>query len=262
MTGRAIIQSAADGENSIGTSLAARSVPDGTTVLHKGANFAPRGAASPDLSRYSHLLVQNEVPLDDTVAHVRAAGANGVVSVFNPSPMLLPEQLRAFPWDCLSWLIVNEGELLDLLQAMGIAGASAADGADAGDLKETAKRDMLALRNADGFSPSVGIICTLGAQGILCLSPGSENALYLPAGKIQDKVRDTTGAGDCFAGYFVAGLMRDESVEDALKTCLTVSAMAITRTTADIQACAMCVEQPGAMDSYATLAAVRERMTS
>lgn len=172
------------------------------------------------MSRYSHLLVQNEVPLEDTVAHVRAAGANGVVSVFNPSPMLSPEELRAFPWDCLSWLIVNEGELLDLLQAMRIAGSSAAG--PSADLRETAKRDMLALRNAQGFSSSVGIICTLGAQGVLCLPSGATDAMYLPAGKLEDKVRDTTGAGDCFAGYFVAGLMRNESVEDALKTCLTV----------------------------------------
>lgn len=185
--------------------------------------------------------------------------------------MLTPDELRAFPWDCLSWLIVNEGELLDLLAAFGLRGFSAAAGggdnqAGGDELKESAKKDVLSLRQAESFSSSVGIICTLGAQGILCLQPGSgtdNEVMYLEAAKVKDKVRDTTGAGDCFAGYFVAGLMRGESVKEALQTCLTVSLPFIpvrARLIARKQACAMCVEKPGAMESYATLAEVRERM--
>jgi len=32
--------------------------------------------------------------------------------------------------------------------------------------------------------------------------------LYLPTVALEGNVRDTTGAGDCFTGYFVASLMQ------------------------------------------------------
>lgn len=71
------------------------------------------------------------------------------------------------------------------------------------------------------------MICTLGAQGIIYFSPGVDGVKsrsgYLPAAKVLNGVKDTTGAGDCFAGYFAAGLMRGEDLELALQTCLTVS---------------------------------------
>jgi ribokinase len=41
--------------------------------------------------------------------------------------MLTPEELRSFPWDDLSWLIVNEGELMDLLEAFKSAPGSGSE---------------------------------------------------------------------------------------------------------------------------------------
>lgn len=134
--------------------------------------------------------------------------------------MLTPAQLREFPWKHLSWLIVNEGELGDLLLAFG---SSANPGeAKEDELQAKASAGILELHENDYFSKNVGIICTLGAKGILCYEPGKEVG-YLPAAKLQNPVKDTTGAGDCFAGYFVAGLMSGKSLQDALKTCLVVS---------------------------------------
>ncbi|WVQ95977.1 hypothetical protein IAU59_003076 [Kwoniella sp. CBS 9459] len=260
LTGRAIIQSAADGENSI--------------VLHAGANYhIPPSSSStstpPDLSGIAHLLLQNEIPLSSTLSYLTSAGLQGVVSVFNPSPMLTPDQLRQFPWKDLSWLIVNEGELGDLLLAF--SDNSAADGngkAKAGALDENsanliedAKKGILALHRNSFFSQNVGVICTLGSKGILYFDPTTKSeggkdvgvgvgVGYLPAGKLVNPLKDTTGAGDCFAGYFVAGLMERESragdLESVLKTCLT--------------ACAICVENQGAMDSVPARSAVIERL--
>ena len=227
VTGRAIIQSASDGENSIGESLGMPFSLRGwstcmglTIVLHKGANFyIPPTDAAPDVSPYTHLLLQNEIPLPSTLGHLTANSS--LVSIFNPSPMLLPEELRMFPWSNLSWLIVNEGELETLLNHL-----SPSPPLLSGDLVSDAKERIIALNQAEHFSSKVAIICTLGATGILWFDPSKGKEIgHLPAAKV-DKVKDTTGAGDCFAGYFAAGLMAAQGggeIEDVLKGCLTVS---------------------------------------
>ena len=180
--------------------------------------------------------------------------------------MLSPDELRAFPWAHLSWLIVNEGELETLLAALD----PDTPVSQTADVVDTAKANIGRIKSAKGFHRDVSIICTLGAKGIIWSTAGQEEVGQLPAAK-ADVVRDTTGAGDCFAGYFAAGLMRnkgEEGLDQVLKTCLTVRVLIwasgclvvlpmllkpgkieLTET----QACAMCVEKPGAMESYPTL---------
>lgn len=124
-TGRAFIQiSAADGENSI--------------VLLKGANFA-HTAEQDDPAHWlqsgvTHMVLQNEIPLETTMAFARHAAvlktsgdaARRVCTVFNPSPMPTADELRAFPWDGIDVLVVNEGEEHDLLQALDAGTAAPA----------------------------------------------------------------------------------------------------------------------------------------
>lgn len=142
--------------------------------------------------------------------------------------MLTPSELRSFPWKDLSWLIVNEGELCDLLEAFGAVPPKTSE-----QLVERAGQLLQALNTAEGFSSGVSVICTLGAEGIIYFQPpnasggekGSEGVAstgHLPAAKLLNGLKDTTGAGDCFAGYFAAGLMRGEDLEEVLKNCLTV----------------------------------------
>lgn len=220
VTGRAIIQSASDGENSIGALQRFLLTLKLILVLHKGANFfVPPTDAAPDVSPYTHLLLQNEIPLPSTLGFLTANPS--ITSIFNPSPILLPEELRLFPWSNLSWLIVNEGELETLLDHLSPSPPSLS-----GDLISDGKERITALNQAEHFSDSVAIICTLGATGILWFDPKKGRQIgHLPAAKV-DKVRDTTGAGDCFAGYFAAGLMaakEGDGIEEVLKGCLTVS---------------------------------------
>jgi ribokinase len=192
-------------------------------VLHAGANYhIPPEDSDPDLSPYTHLLLQNEIPLDSTLTYLRKAGPQGIQTIFNPSPMLTPEQLRSFPWSDLTWLIVNEGELEDLLHAFG---SNTTDGEDV-EVRLRAEKGLRDLHGCEGFNKRVNVICTLGAKGILYFQPGqSEEIGHLPAAKLLKELKDTTGAGDCFAGYFVAGLMkgRSEGIDKILSTCLTVS---------------------------------------
>jgi ribokinase len=198
-------------------------------VLHAGANshVSPTDT-SPDLSTFTHLLIQNEIPLPSTLSHLTSAGRAGLTTIFNPSPMLSPSELRAFPWSDLTWLIVNEGELETLLEAFG---APLETASTTESIRERANQGLIALHKSGDFARTVSTICTLGAQGILFFQPpsrpsGRPTMGYLPAARLLQPLKDATGAGDCFAGYFVAGLMassKGEGSERILKTCLAVS---------------------------------------
>ncbi|KZV66055.1 Ribokinase-like protein [Peniophora sp. CONT] len=253
-TGRAIIQLTKSGENCI--------------ILHKGANYARQDTESEIagyLSGASHLLVQNEVPLGVTTSALREAGKVGVPSVYNPSPMPADDELRAFPWDCVSYLLVNEGEASALLRAF--SGSSASQGTElkpvmpAGQIGEPnlkvleeAKETLRALIYLPAFSKTT-VVCTLGGAGVLAALPSNTSeSLYLPAVKLEGTTRDTTGAGDCFTGYFVAGLMALGQ-----KGSLGVRELApLLRLST--QAAGMCVEKRGAMESIPERRDVEERL--
>jgi ribokinase len=192
-------------------------------VLHAGANHADSGESTPNLKGFTHLLIQNEIPLDDTLAYLRAAGAAGVTSVYNPSPMPTVDVLRVFPWDCLSILIVNEGELAAIYSSFDSTPVDKSL-----SIADAATAQMHALHRAKGFNERTAIVTTIGPEGVIILDPkgGKPEISSFPAAKVR-KVVDTTGAGDTFAGYFVAMLMEqgdDAAIKDLVPTCLQVSA--------------------------------------
>ncbi|KAJ9119199.1 hypothetical protein QFC22_003691 [Naganishia vaughanmartiniae] len=253
-TGKAIIQRAQDGENSI--------------IILAGANASLPAKPYTSLipPHTTHLLLANEIPLVETLAYLRAAAESreDVTTIYNPSPMPTTKQLAAFPWECVGWLIVNEGELGDIAEA--VFGESSSEGLD-GSVKDAVKY----LTNGKGkdddgektieaanvvakalhtalprLSTStdkntnatvVNIICTLGPSGVLYVRSTATKgeapaAKCLPVAKLLRPIRDTTGAGDCFMGFLAAGLMRlqkeggaeeeqEEKFEGVLKRCLT-----------------------------------------
>ena len=79
--------------------------------------------------------------------------------------------------------------------------------------------------------PHAQIVLTLGAAGVQYRSPTEE--FHLPAPQVE--AVDTTGAGDTFIGYFLQGLTADMTARDAMARA--------------VQAAALCVTRPGAMDS-------------
>jgi ribokinase len=141
--------------------------------------------------------------------HARQIGA---ITIFNPSPLPTLAQLREFPWVHLEWLIINEGEVSDLLKAMGEYPQSTGDADPVAAARELVTR----LHTSKYFSPTLSVICTLGSLGLLALISERTKEerfeiVHMPAAKLDGEVRDTTGAGDCFTGYFVAGLMEEGS---------------------------------------------------
>lgn len=161
------------------------------------------------------------------------------------------DELRAFPWDKLTWLIVNEGEASDLYSVLADSSATSdASGsvsdvggsgfASDGGKAYTALTAYPKVLQLASRIPKTNIVCTLGSAGVLALvrtassSHSSPEIIFLPAAKLQGgKPVDTTGAGDCFTGYMVAGLMQlrersgtgeltKEGVEGVLKRCVQV----------------------------------------
>ncbi|KAH9996251.1 Ribokinase-like protein [Russula vinacea] len=236
VTGRAIIQLTPQGENCI--------------ILHKGANFAlPDLPNDTDrhLTGVSHLLLQNEIPWASTLAYLEHAHARGIVTIFNPSPMPASTQLHAFPWAALSWLIVNEDEA-DSLHRVIVP----VNWPDDNNLW-LAFATLNHLRHG-GHLTSTSVVCTLGAAGVMASICGLKDVLYLPAATLEGDVRDTTGAGDCLTGYFVAGLMESRNKqlsEDEAARLLRLC----------VQAAGMCVERNGAMESIPERVVVDARLS-
>ena len=240
-TGRAIIQVAENGENSI--------------VLFKGANYHNRAPSPADFTPIpTHIVLQNEIPLESTIQYLTLASSDGrnAATIFNPSPLPSEQEISSFPWAKVSWLIVNEGEAEDLLAVLDPQGPNDA-GTEAG-ASSTLRRLSKAIN-----TPTTNVVLTLGASGVISTYhvSSSWDPVHVPSIQLRGATRDTTGAGDCFTGYFVAGLMElfnethshDVGKEEArrlLERCVV--------------AAGMCCEEEGTLDSVPLKVEVEERM--
>ncbi|MCH7726589.1 MAG: ribokinase, partial [Planctomycetes bacterium] len=189
-TGHAIIQVTASGENSI--------------LIHGGANqtldesFVKR--AFDAIEDVDMVVLQNET---SAVRHVLSvAQQRGLPVVFNPAPMT--KGVMKLPLGTLAILIVNE------VEAGGLVGA--------GD------PETLCRRLAERF-PTTLCVLTVGERGAWA-ARGSER-WHDPGRPVQ--AVDTTAAGDTFIGFFLAELLRSESVCHALAMGNQAAAISVTR---------------------------------
>lgn len=204
-TGRAFIQIARDGENSI--------------VLLKGANYARQSKSSDPAHAWetaehevTHLVLQNEIPLETTTAFLTFAkeqSKSHVTTFFNPSPMLSSEEVQRFPWNLVDVLIVNEGEGLDLLSALD--SKLLAQPRYTSDQNEDTRssRVLEDLSSLSAFQHTAWLVLTRGGKGVMAhvqLANSESQTFSVPPVKPK-QIKDTTGAGDTFAGNLVAALM-------------------------------------------------------
>lgn len=190
-SGHAIIQVNDAGENAI--------------VLHGGANrslqITQLEAAMQDNPSAEYLLLQNEV--NDIGDAIELAHARQLKIVFNPAPM--DKSVVHLPLDKIHTLILNQGE------AQQLSGLN----------KPEMALDYLARKFSD-----TRIIITLGANGAVW-QKGAERQ-HCASPKVTPI--DTTGAGDTFVGYFVAGLV--DQLETKMNLHRACKAAAIATTTA------------------------------
>ena len=76
---------------------------------------------------------------------------------------------------------------------------------------------------------NTNIVCTLGARGVMCVThDAGVRMTYVRAAEPAKGVKDTTGAGDCFTGYFVQGLMRDKwEIEPVLRAAVEAAGISV-----------------------------------
>lgn len=170
---------------------------ENSIILHGGANHAlPPEIVTRELSAIGPgdiLLMQNETDQQpEAAARARAADAQ---VIYSAAPFDI-ESLRAV-LPHISVLAVNEVEARDTFSAFGES------------------------------LPIGGMLITRGAKGAEYRDLTTGQTWQQPAFEVRPI--DTTGAGDCFAGWFAAGLSRGEDIAAALRHAAAAAALQVTR---------------------------------
>ena len=183
---------------------------DGThkVVVSEGANRIAKQEWIPDhlLNQNSIVLVQGELPIEETeklVIRARKAGGRSVMNFAPATKTLSPELLQN-----LDFIILNEHEAEAVGKQFSI---------DATD-KESFATELFHRFN-------VGTIVTLGPDGALCVC----NDGFISISSLKIKAVDTIGAGDAFVGYFTAGLDQNLPLRDCLRQAAVAGSLACTK---------------------------------
>lgn len=203
-SGTALIESAADGENSIVV------IPGANAHLLPADIDQYRG----EIEQAALVLAQLEIPRETTEHLAQVAQAAHVPFILDPAPAypLPAEVLR-----CVTWLTPNETEARLLL---GIS----ADGGSTRSVAESAAHMLdMGVRN---------VILKLGALGVYLAGKDIQPAA-VPSCEV-DAV-DTTGAGDCFNGAFAFALVH-RGLDPKAAAAFACAAAALSTTRAGAQA--------------------------
>lgn len=141
-------------------------------------------------------LLQNEVTLKLEAAEI--ARARGLFVVYSAAPFKPEIAREVLPY--VDLLVLNEIEAEQLSEALGLP--------------------------VDEI-PVPHLLTTRGAKGAVWRDQESDRAIAVPAFPV-DPV-DTTGAGDCFIGYVVAGIDQGLSEEEAMRLGAAAAALKVTR---------------------------------
>lgn len=165
-------------------------------VIHAGANRELRlqdvEAALAEAGPGDWLLMQNETNLQAEAA--RMAEAKGLCIAYSAAPFDVAAVRAVLPHVTL--LMLNEGEAGQMAREMG--------------------------------EIAVPMLCvTRGARGVLWTEADVGETVTIPAPKVV--AVDTTGAGDTFAGYLVAGLAAGLEPRSALRRAVSAAAISVTR---------------------------------
>jgi ribokinase len=187
-TGCAAITVDAEGNNAI--------------AVGSGANLIACQSQVEDtlLNPTNTLLLQMEVPLEDTAALIDRARAKSARIILNLAPAAAVAETTLRKLDIL---VVNETESASLANHLGCVDRAAA------------LRDRL----------GIVIIRTLGGDGLEAATEAGVTSL--PARAIVPV--DTTAAGDCFVGVLASALDRGETLTAALNRATAAAALCCTR---------------------------------
>lgn len=146
------------------------------------------------------ILLQNEISYVEYI--IDQAYRKGLLIAFNPSPF--DETIKTIDLSKVTYLLVNEIE--------------------GGSLSGLEEAPHILNKLTEQF-PETHIVMTLGEKG--AWYGKSDKRIYKPA--YMTKAVDTTGAGDTFTGYFIAGMLAANSPEVALMWGQKAASIAVSR---------------------------------
>lgn len=147
------------------------------------------------------LLLQNEISCVPYI--MKQAKARGMKVAINASPVT--EELLKYPLELADYIIVNEQE----------GGALA-------NISDTSYEVIL---NCVAEKYRTAVLLTVGEKGAYYRS--GEAQYYQPV--VKTNTVDTTGAGDTFCGYFLAGLSEGMEPGEILKMAAAAAAITVSR---------------------------------
>ena len=188
--GHAIIQLSAKGENSI--------------FIYPGSNNEVSkdyiDSVLENFEKGDILLLQNEISNINYI--IEKAYQKQMCIILNPSPF--NEKIKEIDFSKLSYIILNEIEAKQISEM------------------NTAQEGIEFFKENH---PDLKVMLTLGEKG--CVYFDKENSISQSAYSV--KAVDTTGAGDTFTGYFIAGISESENYGETLKKASAASAIAVSR---------------------------------
>jgi ribokinase len=161
-------------------------------------------AARPAIAAAQVVVCQLEIPLEITLAALRLARQEGVMTIFNPAPAQasLPDELYR-----LSDIFCPNETETELLVGQPVETVAEA---------ESAARVLLE-RGAGQ------VILTLGERGSLLVTAGDTSHVPVPSVKAMD----STGAGDAFVGSLAYFLASGKDVTEAMRRANHIAAISV-----------------------------------
>lgn len=185
-TGLAVVTRDKTGENNI--------------IVMSGANMEAIHDQVPDeiLLQGSVLLMQMELPVDQTTTLLERAHARGVTTILNLAPAItLPNKALG----CLDYLIVNSIEARQIAEKLQLK----------------AENNALRLAQALALQCQLTCIVTLGKGGSVAVTKDGK-AWGVPIMPVdQSLVVDITGAGDAYCGTLAACIHQKIDLPEAMR---------------------------------------------
>jgi ribokinase len=189
-SGHALIQVTPDGENAIVICGGAN-----RTVTHDDLEEVFAQCAMGDC-----LLLQNEISSMPEI--MTTAKSRSMRVAFNAAP--ITNEVLDYPLECVDLFILNE------VEAEALSG-------------EQAPQQI--IRALTESYPHAQVVLTLGEQGAIY----GDRERIVQQNAFTVEALDTTGAGDTFTGFFLAGWLEGRSIEQNLEVACKAAAICVTR---------------------------------
>ncbi len=184
-----------------GCAMVARDrIGENQIIVMSGANLEAIHDQVPDeiLIKQNVLLMQMELPLDQTLTLMERAHTQGLTTILNLAPAVM---IPAKALGHLDYLIVNSIEARQIAQKLQLH----------------VDNNALKMAQALALQGQLTCIITLGSKGSVAVTKDGE-AWGVPVMPVdQAEIVDISGAGDAYCGTFAAAIHDGQSLPEAMR---------------------------------------------